>query len=110
MDETALIEEAIAEAERDIAEGTELLAGTETSRLHSHKWILGNINPLCPNTAVTEARTQDIPKKGNKEVTAELEQFHRRENFRPVRTDNLSEKQKHESLSLLIFLKEKRDG
>ena len=29
-DEMALIEEAIAEAERDIAEGTDLLAGTET--------------------------------------------------------------------------------
>ena len=29
-DEMAIIEEAIAESERDIAEGTELLAGTET--------------------------------------------------------------------------------
>ena len=30
VDEMALIEEAISEAERDIAEGTDLLAGTET--------------------------------------------------------------------------------
>ena len=29
-DELALVEEAIAESERDIAEGTDLLAGTET--------------------------------------------------------------------------------
>ena len=48
-------------------------------------------------------------KKGEKAVTAELEQLHRRDAFRPARTDNLTEKQKHESLALIIFLKEKQD-
>ena len=48
--------------------------------------------------------------KGEKAVTAELEQIHRRDAFRPVRTENLSEKQKHKSPNLLMFLKEKRDG
>ena len=43
--------------------------------------------------------------KGEKLVTAELEQLHRRDAFRPVRTENLTEKQKHELLALLIFLK-----
>ena len=43
-------------------------------------------------------------------VSAELEQLHRRDAFIPVRSDNLSEKQKHESLALLSFLKEKRIG
>ena len=28
----------------------------------------------------------------------------------PVRTENLTEQQKHESLAQLMFLKEKRDG
>ena len=48
--------------------------------------------------------------EGEKAVTAELEQLHKRVTFCPARTYNLSEKQKHESLTLLMFLKEKRDG
>ena len=47
---------------------------------------------------------------GEKAVTSELEQLHRRDEFWPVRTENLSVKQKQESLALLMFLKEKRDG
>ena len=47
--------------------------------------------------------------KGEKTVTEELEQLHRRDAFQPVRTENLTEKQKHESLALLMLLKEKRD-
>ena len=43
--------------------------------------------------------------KGKKVVTAELEQLHRRDAFRPVITENLTEKQKHELLALLMFLK-----
>ena len=49
-------------------------------------------------------------KNGETAVTGELEQLHRRDAFRLVRTENLTEKQKHESLALLIFLQEKRDG
>ena len=48
-------------------------------------------------------------KKGETAVTAELEQLHRRDAFQPVRTENLTEKQNHESLALLMFRKEKRD-
>ena len=48
--------------------------------------------------------------KGEKAVTAELEQLHRRDTFRPVNIEKLTEKQKHYSLSLLMFLKEKRNG
>ena len=44
-------------------------------------------------------------KKDEKAVTAELEQIHRRDVIMPVRTENLSEKQKHKSLALLMFLK-----
>ena len=43
-------------------------------------------------------------------VTAELKQLYRREAFRPVRTNNLTEKYKHESLALLMLLKENRYG
>ena len=49
-------------------------------------------------------------KTGKKAVTAELEQLHRRDTFQPARTENLTEKQKHELLSLLMFIKENRDG
>ena len=38
-------------------------------------------------------------------VTAELEQLHRRDAFRPVRIENLTEKQKHEVLALIMFIK-----
>ena len=41
-------------------------------------------------------------------VTAELEQLHMRDAFRPVRIEKLSQKKKHESLSLLMFLKKTR--
>ena len=44
--------------------------------------------------------------KGKNVVTVELEQLHRRDAFQLVRTENLSEKHKHESLALLMFLKE----
>ena len=37
MDEMALIEEAIAETERDIAEGTNIIAGTETETEDTRK-------------------------------------------------------------------------
>ena len=43
-------------------------------------------------------------------VTVELEQLHRRDAFRPARTDNTREKQKHESFALIMFLKERQDG
>ena len=43
--------------------------------------------------------------KGEKVVTAQLEQLHRRDAFQPVITENLTEKHNHESLALLIFLK-----
>ena len=46
--------------------------------------------------------------KGEQTVTAELEQLHRKDAFRPVRTENLTKKLKHKSLALLILLKEKR--
>ena len=49
-------------------------------------------------------------KKGETTVTAELEQLHRRDAFRPVRKENITEKQKHELLALLMFLKEKQYG
>ena len=48
--------------------------------------------------------------KGETAVTAELEQLHRRDAFQPIRAENLTEKQKHESLALLMFLKENQDG
>ena len=46
--------------------------------------------------------------KVEKAVTSELEQSHRRDTLRPVRTDDFSEEQKYESLAMLAFLKEKR--
>ena len=47
--------------------------------------------------------------KGEKAVTTELEQLHRRDGLQLVRTENLSEKQNHYPLDLLMFLKENRD-
>ena len=47
-DELALIEEATAEAERDIAEGTDLLAGTETKTEEAR-----NENVIHPDLQVT---------------------------------------------------------
>ena len=52
-------------------------------------------------------RLKKFKQKFKKAVTAELEQLYRRDAFWPVRTENLSEKHKYESLPLLIFLKEK---
>ena len=85
-DELTLFEEAIPEAQRDIAEGTDLLAGTETEteeagnenvihpylqvptvehtynlgrrKLHKQIWISGYNNPLRPYTTINEAWTQ----------------------------------------------------
>ena len=133
-----LIEEDIAEAERDIAEGNDLLAGTETETedirnknvIHPDLQVMTveqnyNLrrrrNPRSEYTnrydfqatIIHCALTQLSMKRGLKKfkqkvekvVTAELEQLHRRDAFRLVRTENHSEKHKHESLALLIFLK-----
>ena len=142
-DELALIEEAIAEAEQDIAEATDLLAGTEIENeetrnenlIHpalqvptlEHTYNLRrrkHPRPYCTNrygfqaTIIYCALTKlsmkrglnKFKKKGETAVTAELEQIHRGDAFRPVRTENLTEKHKHESLALVMLLKEKRDG
>ena len=118
----ALIEEAISEAEQDIAEGTELLTGTEAENedtwdenvIHpylqvpkeEHTYNLrrrGNWRPdytyiyVFQVTIIHHALIQlsmkrglKKLKKGKKAVTAELEQLHRRDAFRPVRTEKLS--------------------
>ena len=74
-----------------------------------HTYKLGkriNPRPYCTNrygfqaTIINCALTQlsikrglkKFKKKGEKAVTAELEQLHRRDAFRPVRTENLTEK------------------
>ena len=64
----------------------------------------------CALTQLSMKRgLKKFKKKVETAVTAELEQLHRRDAFRPFRTENLTEKQKHESLALIMFLK-KRDG
>ena len=55
-------------------------------------------------------RLKRFKQEGEKLVTSELEHIHRRYAFRKVITEKLSEKKKHESLALIMFLKEKRDG
>ena len=56
----------------------------------------------CALTQMSMKRgLRKFKQKGKNTVTAELEQLHRRDAFRPVRTDNITEKQKHESLALL---------
>ena len=137
-DEMALIEETIAEAEQDIAEETDLLAGTKTET--ENTWNENLIHPdlqvptvehtynlwrrrnpqldytnrygfqatiiHCALTQLPMKRgLNKFKKKCEKAVTAELEQLHRRDTFRPVRTDNPIEKQKHRLLALLMFLK-----
>ena len=65
----------------------------------------------CALTQLSMKRgLKKFKQKGKTLVTAELEQLHRRDAFRPVITENLAEKHKHESLALIMFLKEKRDG
>ena len=60
----------------------------------------------CALTELSMKRgLKKFKKKGETTVTAELEQLHRRDAFRPVRTKNIIEKQKHESLALLMFQK-----
>ena len=131
------------EAELDIAEGTDLIAGTETETeeaqnenvIHpslrvptvEHTYNLQRRKHPRPDyrnrygfqvTIIHCALTQlsmkcglkKFKKKGENAVTVELEQLHRRDTFRPVRTENLIEKQKHESITLIMFLKEKREG
>ena len=137
-DEISLIEEDISEADQDTAEGTELIAGTETKTeetrgenvMHpdlkvpavEHTYNLRrrrNLRPEYTNIHGLQATTiyctltqlsmkrrlKKFKQKGKTLVNAELEQIHRRDEFRPVRTEKLSEKQKHESLALLMFLK-----
>ena len=61
--------------------------------------------------ALTQLSMKRGLKKFNKKVenavTAELEQLHRRYALLLVRTENLTEKQKNESIALIMFLKEK---
>ena len=92
-----------------------------------HTYNLRQIKHPCPDytnryglqaTIIHCALTQLSMKRGLKKfkrkdettVTTELEQLHRRDAFRSVRTKNLTENQKHESLGLLMFLKEKQEG
>ena len=136
----ALIEEATAEAERDIEEGIELLAGAETETdytqnenvIHTETevpteentynlWRRVNHRPEYTHrygfqaTLIHYAFTQpsmkrklkNFKQKDKKAVTADLENLHRRDAFQTIRTEDLSEKYKHELLALLIFLKEK---
>ena len=140
VDELALVEEAIAEAELDIAEATDLIAGTETENeearnenvIHpdlqvptvEHTYnFLRRTHPQpdytnrygfqatiihCALTQLSMKRgLKKFKKKGETAVTAELEQLHRRDAFRPVQRENLTEKQKHELLTLIMSLKEK---
>ena len=53
---------------------------------------------------LTKRGTKKFKKKGENAVTEELEQLHRRDTFRPVRTENLTENQNHESIALIMFL------
>ena len=63
----------------------------------------------CAFTQLSMKRgLKKFKEKGENAVTEELEQLHRRDAFRPVRTENLTENQKHESLAWLMFLKEKQ--
>ena len=134
------IKEAIAEAERDILEGTDLLAVTETETKEArnknvihpdlqvptveHTYNLRRRrNPRPDYTdrygfqatiihcALTQLpmkhRIKIFKKKGEIAVNAELEQLHRRDAFRPARTENLTEKLQHESFALRMFLIEK---
>ena len=117
-DEMILTEEAIAESERDIAEGTDLLAEneTETEDTPNENVIHPNLQvPTVQHTYNLQRRRNPRPdytngygfqatiihcaltqlsikrelnkfnQKGKKAVTAELEQPHRRDAFRPVR-------------------------
>ena len=120
-----LIDEAIAEAYRDIAEETDILAGTETETedaqnenvIHTDFQVptleltynlrcrrnprpeytnIYGLQSTIIHCALTKISMKHGIKKfkqeGEKVVTAELEQLHRSEAFRPVRTENLSEK------------------
>ena len=117
--EMAIIEEVIAEAERDIAERTGILAGTETETEDAQNENLihldfqvptverrynlqQRINPRpdytnrygfkatiihCSLTQLSmKSGLKKFKKKGEKAVTVELEQIHRRDAFQPVRT------------------------
>ena len=65
----------------------------------------------CDLTQLSMKRgLKKFKKKGENAVTVEMEQLHRRDAFQPVRTEIITENQKHELLTLLMFLKEKQDG
>ena len=55
----------------------------------------------CALTQLSMKRgLKKFKKKGETKVTAELEQLHRSDAFRPVRTENMTKNQKHELLTL----------
>ncbi len=57
-----------------------------------------------------DARLKRFGDRGEAAVAKELDQFNSYEVFEPLFAQNLSQKEKNEALSLLIFLKEKRNG
>ena len=87
---------------------------TYNSRQRKHPWPDYTNRYGFQATIIHCALTQLLIKRGIKKfkekgenaVTAELKQLDRRHAFQPVRTENLTENQKHESLPLIIFLKE----
>ena len=78
---------------------------------YTKRYILQATVIHCALTQLSmKRRLKKFKQKGKILVTVELEQLQRRHAFRPEITDNLTEKHKHESLALVMFLKEKRDG
>jgi len=57
-----------------------------------------------------EAGLKHFGERGEMAVTKELKQFNVYDVFEPLYEDKLSGKEKSKALSLLIFLKKKRDG
>ena len=85
-------------------------AGQPTAVLLTSLWVPSHNHKLSANTTTHESHAEEVQTIRGNSATSKLTQLHKRKFFIPMRTEYLSKEQKHESLKLLMFLKEKQYG
>ena len=64
----------------------------------------------CNDTGVPKRGLNKLMEKGEKSVSKELLNIHMKSTFTPLKSGDITDKDRYESLELLMFLKEKRYG
>ena len=82
-------------------------AGQPPAGLLTPLWVTSHDHTMRTHTNIHEAWYEEVQTRQKNTVTFELTQLHKRNAFRPVRTEEFSEEKKHESLASIMLLKEK---